>query len=285
MMFREASTYFQHFRTVIKKLQRLMKDYEDVTLSVHTLLESRVPRLYTVESDGSVGAEWLDGDVLLGSGIRLDRLMTSSHSLQSRMSEEVISTIQQWFKSYDRCKALLGELSELKFELDSRKRTVLSLNGKKMEAEDKLLKTEQKSKMKVQQSMKGEQSQKKVELKSMKTGGSTREAQLSSTEAKLKHKERKLELCLADFQSKEEELNQAMRALLSEVRILAENIGHVFQILSDAPNDVHRAFNAGMTSSIHPSVHIKPKFNKRESTETESTTVGNDNTNPFLTTA
>lgn len=185
----------------------------------------------------------------------------------------------------------MGELSELKFELDSRKRTVLTLNGKKTEAEDKLLRLEEKSRKMVEQSTtgekstKGEQSLKKVEIKIMKTGGSIREAQLSSTEAKLKHKERKLELCLTDFQSKEEELNQAMRALLSEVRILAENIGHVFQILSDAPNDVHRAFNAGMTSSIHPSVHIKPKFNKRESTETESTTVGNDNTNPFLTTA
>ena len=78
----------------------------DVTLSVRALLECRVPRMYTVESDGSVGAEPNDGDVLLGSGIELDLLTSTSQSLQTRMTDEVIITLQQWFKNYDRCKVM-----------------------------------------------------------------------------------------------------------------------------------------------------------------------------------
>ena len=76
----------------------------DMTETIHRLLECRVPRMYTVESDGSVNAEMRDGDAFLGTGVQTHRLTTSTQALQRRMSEEVISTLQQWFKNYERCK-------------------------------------------------------------------------------------------------------------------------------------------------------------------------------------
>ena len=72
--------------------------------SVHALMECRVPRLFTMESDGSVGAEMPDGDAYLGAGIQTQRLTSSSQDMKSRVSEEVVVTLQQWFKSYERCK-------------------------------------------------------------------------------------------------------------------------------------------------------------------------------------
>lgn len=74
--------------------------------SVNILLETRVPRLYTMETDGSVGAELHDGDAYLGTGFQMGRLTTSSKTFQTRLDEEVIRPIQQWFKNYDRCKVL-----------------------------------------------------------------------------------------------------------------------------------------------------------------------------------
>jgi len=250
MMFREASTYFQHFKTVIKKLTKLMKDYEDVTSSVRSLLECRVPRLYTVETDGSVGAELLDGDAFLGSGIELDRLTSTSQSLQARMSEEVYGTIHQWFRSYERCKALLTALEELKFECDSRRRTVLTLDARRLEFAGKV-----------------------------KKGDRAREAMLKHTEEKLEHKQNKSELCAAEFEEKEEEVNQAMRALLSEVQILSELIGHIFQILSDAPGDAHKSFK-GAVSGYRSTGTPAPKVNKKKKSKNEAPSV--DKTNPFL---
>ena len=82
----------------------MLSVYTDMTDTIYRLLQCRVPRMYTVESDGSVNAEMRDGDTCLGTGVQTNRLATSTQALQRRMSEEVISTLQQWFKSYERCK-------------------------------------------------------------------------------------------------------------------------------------------------------------------------------------
>ena len=145
----------------------------------------------------------------------------------------------------------LSDLEELKFELDSRRRTVISLDEKCTSHEGKL-----------------------------KEGDASQELSLATTSEKLKHKERKYDLCLAEFQHKEEDLNQTLRALLSEVRSLAELIGHLYQILSDAPSDAHRAFKEGTSLAVQPPVHSTRHEIKR-SPETESV-VQADPSNPFL---
>ena len=114
----------------------------------------------------------------------------------------------------------------------------------------------------------------------MKEGDATRELSLAATSDRLKHKQRKFDLCLAEFQHKEEELNQSLRALLSEVRSLAELIGHLYQILSDAPGDAHRAFKEGTSLGVQPPIHIA-RHEIKQSSRTASALPA-DPSNPFL---
>ena len=141
----------------------------------------------------------------------------------------------------------------LKFELDSRRRTVLSLDDKRNSFEGQV-----------------------------KKGDSTREVQLTSTVEKLKHKERKMDVCLTEFQHKEEELNQALRALLSEVRCHAELIGHIFHIVSDSANEAHRAFKESTSSGVHPPIRVKQRVERNEASKKEAQ-VEFDHSNPFTT--
>lgn len=150
-------------------------------------------------------------------------------------------------------KSGLHSLEVFKFELDSRRRTVVSLGNRKTEFEDKVNK-----------------------------GDLTSQPTLSSTTEKLKHKESKYLTCLTEFQQKEEELNQSMRALLSEIHRLAELVGHIYQILSEVPEDAHRAFKEGTSSGVRPPILIASQKGTGASRKTETNPFV-DNSNPFLT--
>eukprot|EP00210_Caulerpa_lentillifera_P001512 g1450.t1 len=268
-MFREASNYAQQFKTIVRKLNRLLKDYEELNNSVQKLLESRAPRLYTIESDGSVGAELRDGDEFLGMGIQTEKLSSGSQSLHQRMTDEVLISFQNWLKSYDVCKSSLQSLSSLRFELDSRQRTVISLDSRRSHVENKIEKEGNEG---------GNRNERSVAAKDLT---------LRQTSEKLEHKEGKYNLCLKEFRQKEEELNQQLRSLLSEVSIMTELIGHLYKILTDSPQEIHLAFRGAGNSS--PKMQISFPFTSskvsknvqdlKQSPIKELT----DTSNPFLT--
>jgi len=62
--------------------------------------------------------------------------------------------------------------------------------------------------------------------------------------------------CLTAFQRKDAELNQQLRALLTEVCSVTELIGEAYQILRDGPHDVCVAFHGQVSHGVQTAIPI-----------------------------
>eukprot|EP00210_Caulerpa_lentillifera_P007093 g6786.t1 len=262
LMFREATEYCQQFKTLVRKLTRLLKNYSEWTSCAQKLLETRIPRLYSTEPDGTVSTEFPDNDELLAMGVKTDRLELSSQSMDKRMTEEVLNGFHNWFTVYETCRVAFHELMALKFELDSRQRTVISLDYRKHNVENKIEREEAEG---VEQS-------------------TSRGTELKQTAAKLEHKEQKRSSCMKEFQQKEEELNQQLRVLLMEVSNLTELIGAAFKILTETPQEVCLAFRDKVSQGV-PSFMSAVVATTEDKTKQSLTieAASADTPNPFLT--
>lgn len=259
-MFREATHYCQQFKAVVRKLARMTKNYSDLTSTAEELLESRIPRLYKTEPDGTVVPEFPDSDTALAKGLQTRKLAASSQSMQQRMEEEILSNFETWFGVYENCKVALNELVDLKFELDSRQRTVISLDYQRHSVQDKIEK----------EASEGEQT------------SSSRDLELKNTAAKLEHKEEKRMDCLNTFQRKDAELNQQLRALLTEVCSVTELIGEAYQILRDGPHDVCVAFHGQVSHGVQTAIPITEAHIVAQVKQTAAVLEEASAPNPFL---
>eukprot|EP00882_Tetradesmus_deserticola_P033821 GHRQ01038670.1.p1 GENE.GHRQ01038670.1~~GHRQ01038670.1.p1 ORF type:complete len:241 (+),score=72.66 GHRQ01038670.1:169-891(+) len=128
-MFKEATGFAQHLRTVEKELNQWQRDIESSFGNIRNIMLSPLPRVYEEGHNGqAVPSE--PEPTMVGGDVQVERLTTASAETKKRLDVEVIQPIKQWMVAYRTIAERMRRLEALRLELDSRRRTVADLQGK-----------------------------------------------------------------------------------------------------------------------------------------------------------
>lgn len=213
-MLREADLFARCLRNVDSQLTRVENDVRGLGASMKDLLESPLPRPYIISETGEVMCETSEADIV-GAGVQVERITTASQVLALRLNEEVHAPLREWLSAFDRAKHLLHEVEKLRVELDSRKRTVVTLEAKANTIRSKLDK-----------------------------GDGNQQRSFEDTEKKLRHKEEKCANCKEEFEQLEQECSSALRALLKDSSNLRDFLAQAYKVLHETSIEAYGGFTS-----------------------------------------
>eukprot|EP00210_Caulerpa_lentillifera_P001511 g1449.t1 len=210
-LYNEVAVYRNFFSGVVPKLHTLVKSYKSFNDSIVAILEFRVPssghRVFRSRTFNSKQSN-VDEDAVTEREREI--VGSSSDAMERRMKDDVLAVFQNWFTRFEKCKTELRELDALKFEVDSRQRTVIAL-----------------------------QYQIQRQTETMQLGKIERNGARIAIEAQLNHKQEKHNASKDEFQNKNRELEMALNDLRRDVHPLTRQITNIYGILSEVPGSVH----------------------------------------------
>lgn len=238
-MLEEAARFARYVRTVDQHLSRVSRDAVGFGSQVKTLLMSELPRHYTKGGNGETLPASPQTE-RVGTGVDVERVARAGQVLELRMKEEVQGPLSEWLSAFERAKTLMKKLEATRLELDSRRRTVLSLSARMKFQQFKLENTQ--SMIKQQEAM-----QPKHEALE-----SRQKANVERTESILSRKTQKRDALEAEFHETEEECTQVMHALLKDATNMRDFVAQSFRILHETFFEAYQGF-AGTDPENSPS--------------------------------
>ncbi|GLI69667.1 hypothetical protein VaNZ11_014345 [Volvox africanus] len=127
-MFKEATEFCKHLRVLERDLRSIHKAIDAKFANLRNILCSPLPRAFEEGRDGAVPCT--EEPKLIGQGVGLEVLQQAANDLKIRLDEDVIKPLRSWLIAYRSVRDRMEKLEALRLELDSRRRTVDSLNEK-----------------------------------------------------------------------------------------------------------------------------------------------------------
>lgn len=215
----EAHEFACCVRDIDKQLERVEVGIQGLGNNVRRLLESPAPSIYKISETGEVVPEVQEPRPMVGSGVQIGRIASSSQVLVGRLREEVHDPLKAWLGAFDRAKVLLRDTEKKRIELDSRKRTVQNLEARANTARQ-----------------------------GANEGRANSNQKFEAAEKKLRHKEAKYGGCLEEFTQLEHDCNIAFKTLLADTVHLPGCLSQVYRVLHETSSEAY----SGFPSSINP---------------------------------
>ncbi|PNW71418.1 hypothetical protein CHLRE_16g653450v5 [Chlamydomonas reinhardtii] len=213
-MFKEATDFCNHLRLLERDLRSMHKEIDAKFANLRAILSSPLPRTYEEGANGVVPVS--EEAKLIGQGIAVDRLQESANELRQRLDDEVIKPLRSWLMAYRTVSERMEKLEALRLELDSRRRTVDSLEEKC----DKLHKTAPAAKDK-----------------------DKHEQEMEKMSQLLLHKQDKCNRTKNAFEELEKMVYNSLNTLVKDTGVLRDYTGLSLSILQDCFQRGHSAFS------------------------------------------
>ncbi|KAG2451877.1 hypothetical protein HYH02_003652 [Chlamydomonas schloesseri] len=214
-MFKEATDFCAHLRTLERDLRSMHKEIDAKFANMRAILSSPLPRTYDEGSNGTAMPVSEDAK-LIGQGIAVDRLQEAANELRQRLDDEVIKPLRSWLMAYRTVSERMEKLEALRLELDSRRRTVDSLEEKC----DKLAKVTPTAKDK-----------------------DKHEQEMEKMSQLLLHKQDKRNRTNSAFEELEKMVYNSLNTLVKDTGVLRDYTGLSLSILQDCFQKGHSAFS------------------------------------------
>lgn len=246
-MLDEATRVAQYVKAVEQHLTKVSKEVKGLSSKVNDLMRSEVPKQYTMDATGSAVPVEQESRAM-GSGVNIEQITTAAQMLDLRMKEDVHNPLSEWLSAYERAKGLMRRVESLRLELDSRRRTVMSLSQK---AKLKKYQLDKATPPPPQSFDVPEPSPRQESIMLQK------DKALQETRSKLDHKNNKKDATDAEFKESEAECMQAMCALLNDASHLSDFIGQSYKILYETSLEAYQGFGPAepMQSVPYPLQH------------------------------
>mmetsp|Transcript_22125 Transcript_22125/g.48307 ORF Transcript_22125/g.48307 Transcript_22125/m.48307 type:complete len:388 (+) Transcript_22125:179-1342(+) len=240
-MFKEASDFAVHMRTMEKDLLSLQKLVDGQFTNMRNILVSTLPRAYT---EGVNGPEPIEDAVrLIGQGMNADKIIAAAQELKTRLESEVLQPVKEWMAAYRRIQADMKVLEALRLELDSRRRTVGNLDQKLTQQKMKTMRRAE-------------------ALRSGGGGGMQEESKLreamAETEKTKERKESKLSHTKQQFEERETMVYNSLFTLVNDTAVFRDYAAAYLQIVQDCYAMAHSAFDG--TNPVEFSTTAAPGF-------------------------
>lgn len=213
-MFKEASDFCVHLKTLERDLRSLHKEVESNFSNLRGILLAPLPRAYE-EAQNGVAQACSEGEPkLIGQGVQVDSLMQCSADLKNRLEEEVVKPLKHWYAAYKNIVDRMTKLEQLRLELDSRRRTVETLQLKL----DRL-----RTQVNMQNRDKVEQEADKLLLL-------------------LQHKQDKLQRTGVSYREAEQTVFNSLNTLIKDTGVLRDYTGLALQLVQDCYFQAHTSY-------------------------------------------
>eukprot|EP00798_Chlamydomonas_sp_ICE-L_P009746 gene9746-7621_t len=211
-MFKEATDFSVHLKTMERDLRAMSKQVESQFLSLKNILSSPLPRAYDVGADGPVP---LEAEVKpIGMHVNLDLITDSGQEMKRRLETEVIQPVKEWMVAYRTIQDRMKHLEIVRLEFDSRRRTVADLQGsyERMRANIGSL-------------------------------GTNAQAELQKLEAKTNHKHEKMQRTCAQYEDIERTVYNSLFTLVRDTSVLREYTSGAIAIIQECFTLAHTAYD------------------------------------------
>lgn len=212
-MLREAEGFARHLRKVGEQLAQVDNSMRGLGFGMKALLESPIPRPYIISETGETMRESPEHEIV-GAGVQIERITTASEVLGMRLNTEVHAPLREWLVAYDKAKILLDEVEQMRFELDSRRRTVAGLESKANAIRSKL-----------------------------DRGDGNQHRSFEAVEKKLRHKEEKYANFQAEYEQQEQICSNAFRSLLKDSVNLRDFLAQSYKVLHEISQEAYGGFS------------------------------------------
>lgn len=212
-MFREATDFAQHLRSMERDLRGISKQVDLQFTGLRNILISPLPRAYEMGQNGPVPLE--EEPRPIGQNVHIDKIVGSAQDLKRRLETEVIQPIKEWMVAYRTIQDRMRQLESVRLELDSRRRTVGNMQGRFERM--------------------------KTNVGSMGQNGT---AELEQMEKAVIHKEEKMMRTSAQYQEMERMVYNSLFTLVRDTSVLREYTAAALQIIQECFAMAHSAYDA-----------------------------------------
>ncbi|KIZ05410.1 hypothetical protein MNEG_2545 [Monoraphidium neglectum] len=211
-MFREASMFAAHLRQVEKDLTSWERDIEDF----RTIMLSPLPRVYEEGHNGQAVPSEPEPS-MIGGDVQVERLTSAAAESKKRLDIEVLQPIKQWMVAYRTIQERMRRLEALRLELDSRRRTVLELQGRCERMRAMLGVTRARGEM-----------------------------ELELTLRRMQHKEDKMQRTMSQYQEMEQTVYNSLFTLIKDTSVLRDYAAAAILIVNEGLQAGYAAFEPSM---------------------------------------
>lgn len=209
-MFKEATNFAGHLKQLEKDLKALQKQIDVHSTSLRNILVSPLPRVYEEGLQGPVPSE--DEPRMIGGNVQVERISGASQELKKRLEQEVIQPLKAWLDAYRTVEVRIKELEALRLELDSRRRTVGSLQGRL------------------------------ERVKTLPATNNKRDIKIKDTEEKKEHKEEKMQRTQEQYKHMEQIVYNSLFTLIKDTSVLRDYAAAALLIVQECFQTAYSSF-------------------------------------------
>eukprot|EP01023_Acetabularia_acetabulum_P025841 TRINITY_DN2465_c0_g1_i3.p1 TRINITY_DN2465_c0_g1~~TRINITY_DN2465_c0_g1_i3.p1 ORF type:complete len:335 (-),score=40.01 TRINITY_DN2465_c0_g1_i3:398-1402(-) len=233
-MFNEAKQFKQWVQASIKDTHTLQTTIQKFVDNTFSFMNSSLPRVMESDDGFSGNAQ------PVGSGVNMEQLYGVPEEINYFMDIKVVQPLQLWISKFQGVSVQMKDLEDLRLVVDSRRRTVDSLNMQLAKLRNK-------------------QSQKQIEDPKL-------EEKINNMDLKCKHKESKSTETMERYRQMENEVNKQMTELVKDSEQVSQYMGLAMFTVSDGFNTAYAAFSGRLVPSKLPdSYHKKEKSAQKQS--------------------
>lgn len=206
--FAEAKAFADALKRFDKQCTAHLKAVKDFNKQTHGFLSMSVPRMFKEPSTGE--AEPSEAESMVGERVDFDKIEMSGAAGEEKIFRYVQEPLRKWLANFDTVVISLQQVEQLRLTLDSRRRSVSTMEGEMTNIQSRTTDPE--------------------------------DARLMKLVEKKHRQEMKMAQVLDDFRRKEATAYQNMRHLVNDVKYVRQHIAKLFELLRQVSSDVCDAF-------------------------------------------
>ncbi|MEW5306765.1 MAG: hypothetical protein WDW36_009206 [Sanguina aurantia] len=222
-MFIECTDFAAHLKTLERDLRALQKQVEGGFRNMRDILNSPIPRVYE-EGENGVAVPADSERPTIGQDVQVELIVNAGRDMKEHMEEQVINPMEQWMVAYRTIQIRMRELEALRLEVDSRRRTVSSLQGKVQRLQSNLGTTLAKG-----------------------------QAELERTQEEMDHKDTKLQSTTSLYKKQEQTVYDSLSTLAKDTAVLRDYAGQSMLVVQPGYSTTgDAAFNGYAPDDAYP---------------------------------